>query len=168
MESAENNSQAELAQTQAHAAEYHKLAQQDVKEQLLSTAKWFYIIAALSVINTFLTIYSKEMAFSFGLGITQIVDGVILELFGEYNAIGWIVNILITGVFVLLGYLFTKGHTWALIVGMIFYALDGAIFVAFQVWVPLAIHLFVLYKLYTGFEKLKDARKVMEETDSRL
>jgi hypothetical protein len=160
--------QAALAEAQAHAAEYQRLAQQDVKEQLLSTAKWFYIIAALSVINTFLTIYNKDSAFSFGLGITQMVDGVILEILGEYSVVGWCVNILITGSFVLLGYLFTKGHTWALVAGMIFYTLDGAIFGIFQLWIPLAIHLFVLYKLYTGFEKLKDARKVMEETNSRL
>jgi hypothetical protein len=168
MEPVQDHNQAALAESQAHAAEYQRLAQQDVKEQLLSTAKWFYIIAALSVINTFLMVYSKDMAFSFGLGITQIVDGAILEIFGEYNAVGWIVNILITGTFVLLGYLFTKGHTWALILGMIFYTIDGAIFGIFQIWIPLAIHLFVLYKLYTGFEKLKDARKVMEETNSRL
>jgi len=41
-----------------------------------------------------------------------------------------------------------KGHTWAFVVGLVVYALDGILFLAFQIWFPLAFHVFVIYCLY--------------------
>ena len=43
-----------------------------------------------------------------------------------------------------------KGLTWVFIVGLVVYALDALIFLAVQLWFPLAFHAFVFYCLYRG------------------
>jgi hypothetical protein len=168
MEPVEDKSQTNLAQAQAHAAEYQEIQKHDAKEELRGTASWFYWIAGLSVINTLIAIFNGEISFIFGLGVTQLVDGLILGAFGEYNAIGWIVNIFVTGIFVFFGYMYTKGHKWALVLGILFYAFDAILFVVVESWLSLAFHLFVLYRLYTGFAKLKEAERIMRDTNSQL
>lgn len=136
--------------------EYANATRQDLLSRLRSVSSWFYWIAGLSVINTLLAIYSKDMYFIVGLGLTQVIDGIVMEAFGSYHIIGWILNAIVLGMFILFGIMFSKGHKWALICGMIVYTFDGLLFVFAEEWLSIAFHGYVLYKLFTGFSTLKE------------
>ena len=70
--------------------------------QILKNASgWFLWIAGLSIVNSALTVSGTSFHFIFGLGVTQIVDA-----FGHLggttaSAFGLVVNLFISGVFVL-------------------------------------------------------------------
>lgn len=114
-------------------------------------AYWFYWIAGLSLINTFLA--AKGMIFIAGLAAAQIIDSVFIELTGDVN---YIASLLAPIAFIVLGYFAAKLNRWAFIVGGIFYLLDGFIYLAFQEWLAAGFHGFVLYKLYQGYKAITE------------
>lgn len=65
-----------------------------------SSAHWFFWIAGLSIINTLITAFSSsEISFLAGLGITQLINGLITGLYGENNMLVAVINLLIAGIF---------------------------------------------------------------------
>jgi hypothetical protein len=44
-----------------------------------------------------------------------------------------------------------KLHTWAFLVGMILYALDGLIFLLVGDWLSVGFHVFALFCIFGGF-----------------
>ena len=77
--------------------------------------------------------------------------------------IGFLLNALVAGFFVFLGVFAGKGHTWAFIVGIVIYALDALIFLAVQLWFPLAFHAFVFYCLYRGLAANRKLKQLEAE-----
>jgi hypothetical protein len=73
---------------------------------------------------------------------------------GLVMALALVAEIMVAGIFVLLGALARKGLKWAFILGMVFYALDGIIWLAFGEYLPAGFHLLGLYGLYTGVRAL--------------
>src|SRR6185295_5359261 len=124
------------------------------REQMLSGARWFYWIAGLSLINSIAASFNSNWSFLAGLGITQFISGVALglseDLGGAVTVIALILDVLVAAFFVFLGVFAGKGHTWAFIIGLVVYVLDGLVFLAFQLWLPLAFHVFVCYCLVRG------------------
>jgi len=47
-----------------------------------------------------------------------------------------VIDISIAAAFVFFGYFGQKGYSWAIIVGLIIYGLDGLLFLAFGDWFP--------------------------------
>ena len=115
--------------------------------QLKSGASWFYWIAGLSLINSIAAVSGGSWRFILGLGITQEINahlesgkGVVLLL-----------DLLAAGVFILFGIFAHKAHTWAFVLGMALFALDGVIFVLIPDWIGVGFHVLVLYFLFRGF-----------------
>ncbi len=113
-------------------------------------ASWFYWIAALSLINSILSISGAGIRFIFGLGITQISDAFASGL-GGAGVVGLIVTAIAGGVLVLFGIFGSKGQTWAFLVGMILYGLDAVVSLLIQDWLGAAFHGWVLFRLAQGF-----------------
>jgi hypothetical protein len=111
---------------------------------------WFYWIAGLSLINTLVYMFGLDWSFIIGLGITQILDSIAYEVQGVSRAIFLFINLIITGIFIVLALLSKRGYSWAFVVGMILYVLDGIIFILFQDWAGTAFHLLALYGIYMG------------------
>ena len=86
----------------------------------INSAKWFYTIAALSVINSILLYFDANLFFIFGLSVTQFIDAIFYEINGSFSPIALVPNIIIAGVFALFGLYATKLKKWAFIVGIIF------------------------------------------------
>lgn len=137
------------------------------RQQMRSGARWFYWIAGLSLINTIAAFTNSNWSFLAGLGITQFIYGIALGLSesigGAITIIALVLNVLVAGCFVFLGVFANKGHTWAFIIGLIVYALDGFIFLAFQLWFPLAFHVFVCWCLYRGLSANQSAKRIEAE-----
>lgn len=124
---------------------------------------WFYWVAGLSIINTLVVLFHGDVAFIVGLGATQIVDAVIWEAGPEVALIALPINLVIAGVYVLLGYFACQRMRWAFILGIVFYALDGLIFVLVKDWLPLAFHAYVLYAISRGLKAAGVLRELEAE-----
>ena len=134
-----------------------------LENQFKNGANWFYWIAGLSVINSMILIFGGEISFIVGLGITQLVDAIAWEFrnSGGLNLdfIFFTASLLISGIFVLFGYLSRKKIMGIYIAGMILYVLDGLIFFLVSDWLSMGFHLFVLFSLFGGLKALRIIRE---------
>ncbi len=145
------------------------------QNRLRSGASWFYWIAALSVINSVLLATKSTFNFIFGLAATQIIDALALYVsedlqLGTVNMlriVGWVLNLLIVGIFVLFGVFANKRKKWAFIAGMVLYGLDAL--ASLFIWdqpdlLSFAFHLIVVWGLIGG---LRAAGK-LDQIDAAL
>ena len=128
-----------------------------VSEEVLGTfgvfqsgANWFFWIAGLSAINSFIILMGGEWSFIIGLGITLVFDAVAREIGGLGFAVAIVLDVIVLLTFVGFGIFARKRHTWAFIVGMVLYSLDGLLFVLFQDWLSVGFHVFALFFIYKG------------------
>ena len=133
--------------------------QYKLHQRFRSGASWFYWIAGLSIINSAMALSGTGWGFIVGLGITQIIDA-FAKGFGSSTgmAIAIVLDALVAGLFILFGVFAGKGHTWSFLVGMILYALDGAIFLLGPDWLALGFHVFVLFCIFSGFKACQQLR----------
>jgi hypothetical protein len=125
--------------------------QQQLERRRRIAARWFYWIAGVSLVNTVVALAGEHWRFIIGLGTTQVVNGLAART-GQGWAPAILLDLLLIGGFVLLGYLALQRQHWAFPVGIGVYALDGLIFVAARHWVGLAFHVFVLIMIGKGFQ----------------
>lgn len=100
------------AATAAHASATHAQKSGNV----------FFLIACLSILNTFLAMSGTPVALALGLGVTRMFDA-FLRQGGSLGPV-LAVNALVAGVFVLIGLFARKGSSAALLIGLILYAGD--------------------------------------------
>ena len=112
-----------------------------LEQRLARSANWFYWIAGLSLVNAFAAKSNYE--FVLGSGAVQVAAA-----FGTTAQI--VIDACVIGGFAILGFLAARRHTWAFVLGMILYALDGVLFLVAQDWIAAAFHGFVLYVLFLG------------------
>jgi hypothetical protein len=131
-----------------------------------SGARWFYWIAALSLVTSVIALVGGNWAFFASLGITQIIDAVavygLAPRIGEgVKIVAFLFDVLAAGLFALMGYFAAKHHGWAFIVGMALYLLDALMFLAvslllqapfFQAFIVVAFHAYVLWSIYGGYK----------------
>lgn len=130
-----------------------------------SGANWFYWIAGLSIINSLILLFGGNWSFIVGLGITQLVDGLSIGLsggelgeVGTLRIIGFILDLIIAGLFVAIGTFARKLQLWAFIVGMVIYTLDAVIFIFVVDIFSLAFHALALYFIFRGFLAAKQLK----------
>jgi len=132
----------------------------DLNNNLKSSAKWLYWIAGLSIVNTLISFFGGGVSFLFGLGITQLIDGLVYDTSTSAKLIALCFQILISGIFAGLGYYALKPEKWALLAGMILYFLDGLIFLMVEDWLSIGFHVFVLFVLYGGLNSLRKIKEI--------
>jgi len=119
-----------------------------------SGANWFFWIAGLSLVNSIILMVGGRWSFLAGLGVTQIIDalaGALSDKLGAgATAFALFLDLCAAGVIVLFGILARQRHTWAFILGMILYGLDGLLFLLVQDWLSLAFHAYALYCISRG------------------
>lgn len=132
--------------------------------QLKSAAGWFYWVAGLSLVNSIALLVGGNLNFLVGLGITQLVDGIAAELAVDFGSMiqlaAFVINVGIAGLFVLFGILGGKRHTWAFVVGMGLYALDGLLFLLVSDILSIGFHIFVLFWLFGGPRAIKKLNEI--------
>ncbi|MCF6277357.1 MAG: hypothetical protein L3J16_01205 [Anaerolineales bacterium] len=141
-----------------------------LRRQLKSGANNFYWIAALSVINSVIALFGGTATFVIGLGFTQIIDG-LTSLFAQdiptadtaIRVFGIVFSIGISGVFATFGFFGGKGRLWAFWAGMVLYALDGLLLLAFQDWLGFGFHIFLLWGPFNGIKALKKLQSFLPE-----
>jgi hypothetical protein len=128
----------------------------DLLNRTKSGANWFYWIAGLSLINSLIFFFGGNWSFFAGLGITQIIDAIVDQLtqgggLSVIKIVAFVIDIVIAGIFVLCGLWANKFQTWAFIVGMVLYLLDGLLILILGAYLSAAFHVFALYMIFKGF-----------------
>lgn len=122
-----------------------------------SSARWFFWVAALSVVNSAATVAGQPWRFVIGLAITQLSDG--LALHAAYGiAMVAVVDAVVLGALALLGRFAHRGRPWAFVAGAVFYALDGLIFVVAGEWIGAAFHALVVVIALRGLAAARRLR----------
>jgi hypothetical protein len=126
----------------------------------------FYWVAGLSMINSLINTFGGGVQFPVGLAVSQFVDGIAIGIgseFGEVKTIasiiGLVVNAGFCGLFVLLGYLGSKGSYWPMVLGIAFYSMDALLMLLFQDWIGFGFHAFILLQIFTAFNVIRLWRK---------
>lgn len=129
---------------------------------MASGAHWFYWIAGLSLVTALIQFFGGNFSFAMGLTIPQVVEGVAQgvagdaagEVGGAVRVAGLLFEIIFIALFAIFGYFASRGSVAVFIIGMLIYALDGAIFVLLGNItgniLGIIIHVLALYYLFTG------------------
>ncbi len=113
-------------------------------------ASWFFWIAALTFISSFITLVGKQsFGFIIGLGITQLIDN--LE-FSSITALS--IDTLLASLFLFLGLKARKVQRWPFILGIILYGFDTLVFLWIKDYVGLIFHAFVILGLLGGLQAI--------------
>jgi len=155
-------------QTPINPSQAQMMARLKLERQLRGGASWFYWIAGLSIINSILFILDISSTFVVGLGITQVIDGIsagIADLtepgmMPMIRTIGLVINIVIAGGFVAFGILGSNRRKWAIIVGMVLYALDIIILIIAMDWLSILFHAIALVGLVSGLSACSKLEKL--------
>lgn len=132
--------------------------------RIRSSANWFYWIAGLSLINTIILFTGGSLNFIFGLGITQVIDSFAFYLVDQMGNIATYIavaiDVFIACIFVLIGRFAGRRMKWAFIVGLIFYAIDGAFFLLWSDYLSIAFHVWAVYSIYKGIPAMKQLKEI--------
>jgi hypothetical protein len=110
-----------------------------------------FLIAGLSVLNTVLALAHAPFAMALGLGITRVFDTVARE--GNLAGAALVINLVVIGVFALIGFFARQGSRAAVLIGIILYALDTAPLFLFTppLIISILIHGYFLFALVSSY-----------------
>jgi hypothetical protein len=123
------------------------------------SARWFYWIAGLSLINSAVVIFGGSFHFVVGLGITSVVDALTKQAGSTGIVLDLIINGFVAGLFVLFGSCGSKAQKWAFFVGMGLYALDGLLLLMARDVLSVGFHAYALFCIYKGLAAAEAAVK---------
>ena len=128
----------------------------ELSQRYKAGANWFYWIAGLTIVTSVIALSGGGWRFFISLGTTQIIDaladGLSTELGGVPKVVALILDLIVTGVFVMFGWLAGKKHLWAYILGMVLFLFDGFVSLLFQDWIGAIAHAVVLFFMFRGFQ----------------
>lgn len=120
-----------------------------------SGANWFYWIAGLTLVTSIISFAGGDWRFLISLGTTQVIDALAsvwsAELGGAPKIIAVVLDLILTGVFVVFGVLASKKFLWAYILGMAVFVLDGLVSLMVQDLIGVVAHAVVLIFMVPGF-----------------
>jgi len=125
-----------------------------VSPAVIRGASWFFWIAALSVVNSIISMTGGSWHFIIGMGITRVVDGIGSVIGSSGTVVAFVLNLFIAGIVVLFGVFARKGQKWAFLVGMVLYALDGVLLLFAADFFSAAFHAYALFSIFRGFKSL--------------
>jgi hypothetical protein len=132
------------------------VARYQLEQRSKSGAYWFYWIAALSLITSFVSLAGGNWAFLTSLGVTQVIDavarGVASKAGAGFKVVALVIDLAAALLFALIGSFAARRYAWVFIAGMALYALDALVCALVGLWLGLAFHAFVLYSIYGGYK----------------
>ena len=120
-----------------------------------SGVRWFYWIAALSLLTSVITLLGGGWRFFLSLGVTQVIDGFAFGLATELGeatkVIAIVLDVFVTAAIAGIAFLASKKQLWAYIVGMVAFLFDGLISLLFFDVIGIIVHGIVLFVMFRGF-----------------
>lgn len=97
--------------------QYDHIQHEQLSERYQKGARWFYLIAALSLVTSVIMLLGGGWRFFLSLGVTQIIDGIATALSAELGnatkVIAIVLDIFVTAIFAAFGFLASKKQLWA-------------------------------------------------------
>jgi hypothetical protein len=124
-----------------------------LRQQAAHGANWFFWIAGLSLVNTFLLLHATEIYFPAGLAAVQIPAAFgALSGSGAILALGLMFGALVAALFVFFGVMGRRRHEWAFLAGLILYAIDGLLFLIVLDIIAIGFHTLACFGIYRGLK----------------
>lgn len=117
-----------------------------VSPAVQSAGRWFYWIVGLSVINTIMSMSGSNTSFVMGLAMTAVSDA----LFSDTKVVAFVIDAIVLAFFAFVGMQAVRGRLWAFYLGVVVYAIDALIYLAFGDWMPVAFHGLALFFIARG------------------
>jgi hypothetical protein len=145
-----------------------KLVEQQLRAERVvkAGASWFLTVAALSTINSVLSMSGAGIRFIFGLGFAQLIDALAHQAGQTGFALDLVINGLTAAVFLIFWNFARKGQHWAFLVGIALYAADALIMLYFKDILALAFHGYALYRMYSGMSGIASLRTIEQQMTS--
>ncbi len=122
---------------------------------LRNGANWFFWIAILSVVNSVVYVLGAKFSMLVGLASSLMAVAYLGAFGGLGKVFAMLAALVIAGIFALLGIFARKRQRWAFIAGLVLYAIDGGIFLAFGDVLPAFFHLIALLAIASGYRALR-------------
>jgi hypothetical protein len=150
--------------------DFDQIKHTELTQRYRSGVNWFYWIAGLTIITSLITLFGGGIRFLISLGLTQFIDAVAAALARDFGGavqfIALILDLVVTGIFVLFGYLAGKKLLWAYALGMGVFLLDGLLSLVLKDAIGVIAHAVVLFFLFRGYQagrELVSLEKMMSE-----
>lgn len=143
-----------------------------INQRIRSGASWISAVGLFSFFNTLLGLFKASMRFVIGLGATQIIQYFAMMLSQNsdnhtlFIAMNLGLNLLIAGIFLILGWFAKREHGWAWLLGMVLYLVDTGIMVWIQYWPGVIFHIFALVSMIVGYIALLKKQKLQKTSYS--
>ncbi|OLC20649.1 MAG: hypothetical protein AUH33_03280 [Chloroflexi bacterium 13_1_40CM_68_21] len=123
---------------------------------------WFYWIGGASLVNSLLYAAGTQWGLVVGLGTTYLIDGFATELSGTVRTpiYAFVIDVMLAGGVMLIGRAARRGHLGWYAAGMVFYLLDGVLFVLVRDFLGIAVHAFALWGLLSGWRAGRQLRRI--------
>lgn len=122
-----------------------------------SGSGWLFLIAALSAVNSIISVFGGDLVFVVGLGITQLIDafGTLIaaeaqELSIVVKLVSLILSLIPSVILALFGFFGRKAQGWAFIIAAITYGMDAILVFAFSDVPGGLFHLLGLFYIIRG------------------
>lgn len=124
----------------------------------------FFVLAALSIINSLIVFFVGTQNLPFAFAFTQWIDGTT----GPMTAEGWnpplqvgklLLDILIALAFAVFGWLARRGSDLAFVVGMFLYVIDAMLSIGLRDFWGFGFHLIALFFIFKGLLASRHARE---------
>ncbi len=140
--------------------EYDNIKHAELAQSYKNGSNWFYWIAGLTIITSLIAVGGGGIRFLLSLGVTQIIDGIAaglsVEMGAGAKAVALVLDLIVTGIFVLFGYLANQKQIWAYVIGMVVIAFDGLLSLLVSDMISVLAHAVVLFFLIRGFMAGRD------------
>lgn len=123
---------------------------------------WFYWIGGASILNSLLYAAGTQWGLVVGLGATYLIDGLATELSGTVRTpiYAFAIDVVLAASVMLIGRAARRGHLGWYAAGMVFYLLDGVLFVVVRDFLGIAVHAFALFGLLSGWRAGRALRRI--------
>jgi hypothetical protein len=139
----------------------------ELSQSYRNGANWFYWIAGLTIATSLIGFFGGGWRFLIGLGTTQIIDAAAEAAAPAAGSgpkvVALVLDLLVTGTFVVFGVLAGKRLLWAYILGMVLFFLDGLVALVIEDWIGLVAHGVILFFLVRGFMAGRDLEVLEQE-----
>lgn len=126
--------------------------------QAKSGADWFYWIAGLSIVNSAVILLGSDWGFLAGLGITQVVDAIVMGAAPNAGWLAFVVDLAIAGACCAVG-VWAHKSTKVYMAGMALYGLDSVLFLLAGDWLGVGFHGLVSFFLWGGLKAMKELER---------
>lgn len=123
-------------------------------------ASWFTAIAGFSLVNAVIGMIGAKLQFIVGLALCELFDSIGQGAGTAGKGVAFVADLVVAATWWFFGSQARKGARWAFIVGMIFYLIDGILFIVFQDYLSAAFHAYVLYRLFMGLSAANELNAI--------